>query len=70
MKSILIKDTTKEEREQIIKESLDCVRAAGLAVEVRLNFISHILMVKRRSQRSTGNIMQDIREETEKQQEC
>ena len=24
MKSILIKDTTKEEREQIIKESLDC----------------------------------------------
>ena len=46
------------------------VRAAGLAVEVRLNFISHILMVKRRSQRSTGNIMQDIREETEKQQEC
>ena len=46
------------------------VRVAGLAVEVRLNFISHILMVKRRSQRSTGNIMQDIREETEKQQEC
>lgn len=24
MKSLLIKDTTKEEREQIIKESLDC----------------------------------------------
>ena len=24
MKSILIKDTTKEEREQIIKSSLDC----------------------------------------------
>ena len=24
MKSILIKDTTKEEREQIIKESMDC----------------------------------------------
>lgn len=24
MKSILIKDTTKEEREQIIKQSLDC----------------------------------------------
>ena len=24
MKSILIKDTTREEREQIIKESLDC----------------------------------------------
>ena len=24
MKSILIKDTTKEEREQIIKNSLDC----------------------------------------------
>ena len=26
MKSILIKDTTREEREQIIKESLDCGR--------------------------------------------
>ncbi len=24
MKSVLIKDTTKEEREQIIKDSLDC----------------------------------------------
>ena len=24
MKSILIKDTTREEREQIIRESLDC----------------------------------------------
>lgn len=24
MKSILIKDTTKEEREQIIRESMDC----------------------------------------------
>ena len=29
MKSILIKDTTREEREQIIKESLECGSGCG-----------------------------------------
>ncbi|MCD7744038.1 MAG: hypothetical protein LUI13_01895 [Lachnospiraceae bacterium] len=49
MKSVLIKDTTKEEREAIIRQSLDCgvdvktVPAVGWVEGIRLRCINGIL---------------------------
>ena len=65
MKSILIKDTTREEREQIVRQSLwgdcgiECEFCSGCdnrgGGEHYLLFISHISMARRRYTRSMRN---------------
>ena len=66
MKSILIKDTTKEEREEIIKNSLDCGGGCENCSSCWLGggspgiYIGNILMARKRYVRLTWNIWRSI----------
>ncbi|MBR6872465.1 MAG: hypothetical protein IKN17_03040 [Ruminococcus sp.] len=54
MDSILIKDTTREQREEIIRKSMDC--GGGSTWDMYKDYIDG----KKRSQRSVWNTTQDI----------
>ena len=48
MKSILIKDTTREEREEIIRSSLDCVRKLLILLAWRRQSVGYLSGLYRR----------------------